>query len=68
MHLMQTERYETQHQENMSMKRARLQIPISYSKTLVYRDIPIFLIFDPKKYIVGIYSRGGSNVYPAGAL
>ena len=47
---------ETKHQENMSMKKIPPQTPISYSKTLGYRDIPIFLIFDPK-YILWVDAR-----------
>ena len=36
------------YQESMSMKIPPPYTPLSYSKTGVYRGIPIFLIFDPK--------------------
>ena len=56
------------HQENMSVKCLPPYTPLLYSKTGVYRGIPIFLIFVPKHIDCG-YSLepprgGGSNVYP----
>ena len=48
----------------MSMKSIPLE-PHLYSKTGVYRGIPIivFLVFDPK-HRLRVLVRGGSNVYP----
>ena len=39
------------HQENISMKSIPHHTPLLYSKTGVYRGIPIFLIFDPNHRI-----------------
>ena len=40
--------HSVKHQENMSMRSISPNSPLLYSKTGVCRDIPIFLIFDPK--------------------
>ena len=50
------------HQDNMSMK--CITIPLLYSKTGVYRGIPISLIFDPKHRVWASTKQGGSNMYP----
>ena len=57
------------HQDNMSVQCIPPHTPLIYSKTGVYRGIPIFLNFDPKHRLWVLVRttsprRGGSNVYP----
>ena len=55
------------HQENMSVKCIHPQTPLLYSKTGVFRGIPIFLFLLQNidcGYLLERTRRGGSNVYP----